>query len=170
MSVDLEPYRRLAELVHGPGFGTSEYLTLRSRLMRDLPAILAEVGAMEVSNELLRARCERQMEQLQRWTSLGVGLDMIVDERRRQVEEEGFDAEHDAAHRPGELLNAGISYAIRAELDGGRSTTPVMPPPARWPWRPEEWKPSDDPLQNLVRAAALIAAEIDRLLEGRIGG
>lgn len=32
-----------------------------------------------------------------------------------------------------------------------------------WPWDEEWWKPSEDPVRNLVKAGALIAAEIDRL-------
>jgi hypothetical protein len=32
-----------------------------------------------------------------------------------------------------------------------------------WPWDQKWWKPSDDPVKNLVKAGALIAAEIDRL-------
>ena len=32
-----------------------------------------------------------------------------------------------------------------------------------WPWAKKWWKPSDDPVRNLVKAGALIAAEIDRL-------
>ena len=33
-----------------------------------------------------------------------------------------------------------------------------------WPWDMKWWKPSDeDPIRNLVKAGALIAAEIDRL-------
>jgi len=32
-----------------------------------------------------------------------------------------------------------------------------------WPWEREAWKPSEDPIRNLVKAGALIAAEIDRL-------
>jgi hypothetical protein len=32
-----------------------------------------------------------------------------------------------------------------------------------WPWDMKWWKPSDDPIKNLVKAGALIAAEIDRL-------
>lgn len=35
--------------------------------------------------------------------------------------------------------------------------------PDRWPWAPEAWKPDPDPVRNLVKAGALIAAEIDRL-------
>lgn len=32
-----------------------------------------------------------------------------------------------------------------------------------WPWDAKWWKPSDDPIKNLVKSGALIAAEIDRL-------
>jgi hypothetical protein len=32
-----------------------------------------------------------------------------------------------------------------------------------WPWDQDWWKPSPDPIRNLVKAGALIAAEIDRL-------
>lgn len=32
-----------------------------------------------------------------------------------------------------------------------------------WPFNRKEWKPSSDPIRNLVKAGALIAAEIDRL-------
>lgn len=36
--------------------------------------------------------------------------------------------------------------------------------PDEWPWDPSWWKPSPDVVSNLVKAGALIAAEIDRLL------
>lgn len=163
MSIDLTPYRRLAELTAGPGFGQGEYLTLRSRLMRDLPALLDELDDA-------RARCERQMEQLQSWRGLSGAVELIAYERRRQVELKGYAAGHDARHGVGELLNAGISYAIRAELANDPHRIPALPPPARWPWAAVEWKPREDAVENMVRAAALIAAEIDRELEHRIGG
>lgn len=163
MSIDLTPYRRLAELTAGPGFGTAEYLTLRSRLMRDLPALLDELDDV-------RSRYERRLDQLLRWGSMTGAVEMIADERRRQVEQKGYAAGHDERHGPGELLNAGISYAIRAELANDPHRIPALPPPARWPWSPAEWKPRDDAVENMVRAAALIAAEIDRELEHRIGG
>lgn len=34
---------------------------------------------------------------------------------------------------------------------------------AAWPWDENWWKPSLDPIRNLVKAGALLAAEIDRL-------
>jgi hypothetical protein len=38
--------------------------------------------------------------------------------------------------------------------------------PSDWPWEKSWWKPSADPIRNLVKAGALIAAEIDRLRHG----
>lgn len=34
--------------------------------------------------------------------------------------------------------------------------------PIDWPWADSWWKPSTDPVRNLVKAGALVAAEIDR--------
>jgi hypothetical protein len=43
-----------------------------------------------------------------------------------------------------------------------------MPYPADlWPLDPNLWKPSDDPIRNLEKAAAMLAAEIDRLIRAR---
>lgn len=36
-------------------------------------------------------------------------------------------------------------------------------PPDDWPWEPEAWKPEPEAIDNLMKAGALIAAEIDRL-------
>jgi len=41
--------------------------------------------------------------------------------------------------------------------------------PNAWPWHPVQWKPSTDPERNLVKAGALIAAEIDRILRAQNG-
>lgn len=86
------------------------------------------------------------------------GAQRVVDERRRQVDEEGFDAEHDDGYLDDELLRAAACY-VQYELS---TDTPFV-----WPWADEWWKPSDDPVRNLTKAGALIAAEIDRLLRLR---
>ncbi len=46
-----------------------------------------------------------------------------------------------------------------------RSGNVKLPSGYQWPedWEAEVWKPSADPVHNLVKAGALIAAEIDRL-------
>lgn len=85
---------------------------------------------------------------------------MLAEERWRQIEVEGWTAGHDDDHYDGELARAAEAYLFRY-ADGANATLPGMWP-ARWHHR--HWKPSDDPIRNLVKAGALILAEIDRLL------
>ena len=84
------------------------------------------------------------------------GVELIAEERKRQIEVEKWDEEHDDKHSKGEIANAARCYAI----PGVKSwwTTGLD-----WPWNVSWWKPSDDPIRNLTKAGALIAAEIDRL-------
>lgn len=85
------------------------------------------------------------------------GVELIALERQRQVEREGYDAAHDDSHDGAELLQAAVWYLDNGcEYDFGLR----LPP---WPWEPSSWKPSDDRIRQLVKAGALIAAEIDRL-------
>ena len=91
------------------------------------------------------------------------GADLIAAERKRQVEAEGWTPEHDDEHNTGEMVDAAICYADMALRQVSWSKPPLHKMLARWPWDPEWWKPSDDPLRNLVKAGALIAAEIDRV-------
>ncbi len=86
---------------------------------------------------------------------LSASLLAIAAERRRQQEVEGYDGAHDARHSPAELAAAGAAYAIDAGVPG-------RPPAACWPWDESYWKPRDL-RRDLVRAAALIVAALDRL-------
>jgi len=83
------------------------------------------------------------------------GVELIATERTRQIEREGWTPEHDAEHVDGELVSAAISYAIHPSRNS---------PPITWPWDDEWWKPSPSRVRDLVKAGALIAAEIDRLI------
>ena len=87
------------------------------------------------------------------------GIELIADERRRQVEEEGWTEDHDRAQRFQHLALAGACYANLASKEH-----PEKEPlePTQWPWSYMWWKPKSH-LRNLVRAGALIAAAIDRL-------
>ena len=98
-----------------------------------------------------------------------VGAQLIADERRRQIEGEGWTSEHDDAHLSAELTNAACAYAETAALQVYRDEEKpaIELAPDCWPWHTEWWKPSDDPVRNLVKAGALIAAEIDRILRLR---
>lgn len=86
------------------------------------------------------------------------GAELIAAERRRQVEAEGWTPEHDAEHTEGDLIEAAIAYAVEA------APTPLAPEGWPWPWHADYWKPTADPARNLIKAGALIAAELDRLL------
>lgn len=94
---------------------------------------------------------------------LGPGVRAIADERQRQVDAEGYNAENDADYKAGELANAALAYVEVAAMDlaaGGRSHIAMRAPPACWPWHRLWWKPRDA-RRDLVRAGALIAAQLD---------
>ncbi|WP_412027885.1 hypothetical protein [Deinococcus yunweiensis] len=81
----------------------------------------------------------------------------VLQERYRQLHEEDWTPEHDDGHRRGELARAAAAYALSATGQYEGSGVPVA-----WPWRGSFWKPST-PRRDLVKAAALILAEIERL-------
>lgn len=90
---------------------------------------------------------------------------MIARERARQTSVEGWTPAHDDKHRGNELTLAAISYAeVVASPDEQAETLDQSAPTGDWPWADKWRKPSADPVRNLVKAGALIAAEIDRLL------
>ena len=89
----------------------------------------------------------------------GHGVELIAAERKRQIEEEGWTAEHDDhMHGMGALATAGACYAA---FTAGRVSKEV---PGIWPWDRKWWKPDLNQLRNLAKAGALIAAEMDRLM------
>lgn len=91
---------------------------------------------------------------------LSTGISNITWERYRQISKEGWTHEHDEIHTRGELIDAALSY-LRAAINPGHSA--LQNAPREWPWAKEWWKPSNDPIRDLTKAGALIAAEIDRL-------
>jgi hypothetical protein len=132
-------------------------------LPEDVPDILAYVQAGHRMAHVDHATVRRCLATCHCADPAPTGAQLIAAERERQVQLEGFTAEHDNAHDPGELIAAAAAYAL----------LPIAPREFvcnLWPWRQSEFKPSDDdPLRNLVRAGALIAAEIDRLLRAGQG-
>lgn len=79
------------------------------------------------------------------------GMELIEAERRRQIEQEGFDAAHDAQEQL--VLKVAASGYYHAE-------GPSAPRPADWPWDDVWWKPRDR-VRNLTRAGALYLAAAD---------
>lgn len=110
------------------------------------------------------------------------GAELIVAERRRQIEVEGWTAEHDDEHAADELVWAAICYAapddvfVAENLDAEPGSVDVRlrdPWPSSWDrkWdkrgrfsRLDSYKnPFGGRIRALTIAGALIAAEIDRL-------
>lgn len=91
------------------------------------------------------------------------GAQMIARERTRQRREEKWSAKHDNGHTKGELAAAAACYALPPSIREQK----IMRYSLRlilWPWSEGWWKPkADDRIRELVKAGALIAAEIDRL-------
>lgn len=83
----------------------------------------------------------------------------IAAERERQIEVEGRTTEADDGYRNGELAAAASAYAFSAAT---RTRYLAVDPLGFWPWSPEWFKPKDL-RSDLVRAGALIVAEIERL-------
>ena len=92
-------------------------------------------------------------------------IDEIAAERRRQIEKEGWTVEHDNEHGNGELARAAAAYADHASrfqyaASVGMTYATRAPNPL-WPW--SGWWNPKDPRRDLIRAGALIVAEIERL-------
>lgn len=81
-----------------------------------------------------------------------VGASDVINERNRQVEI-GFDAENDDAYKGDTMIDIAVCYA-RGSINQ-----------SYWPFGEPAFK-DKGPRQNLVRAAALLIAEIDRLDRG----
>lgn len=85
----------------------------------------------------------------------------VLAERKRQVLVEGWSEEHDDRHRLGEMAGAAACYALfRSQVGPDIMDADVLS--TCWPWSDEWWKPKDV-RRDLVRAAALLIAEIERL-------
>lgn len=85
----------------------------------------------------------------------------VLTERRRQVEAEGWTPEHDDEHGHGQMARAAACYALSGSCPPGDVTAAMLVDLA-WPWPAPWWKPTTS-RRDLVKAAALILAEIERL-------
>lgn len=84
------------------------------------------------------------------------GIRRITKERNRQIEEEGYNEEHDSYLSVDSFIACAISYAM-CELHKQEAEK-------WWTWDRNYFKPKDR-LRNLERAGALIAAAIDKIVK-----
>lgn len=94
-------------------------------------------------------------------------IDEISAERQRQIDVEGHSRADDDEHAIGGQLAAGAAaYCEHAWLflhsAADELKYRIAPPSPRWPWSRYAFKPKD-PRRDLIRAAALIVAEVERL-------
>jgi len=98
------------------------------------------------------------------WPMTKAARDVLA-ERKRQINGERYTPEHDMAeHCNGELARAASCYALQAVGLGDRRSAEPRGWPSGWVWKPKS------PREDLVRAAALLLAELerlDRLYEGK---
>lgn len=92
------------------------------------------------------------------------GIELIKEERQRQIEVEGWTAAHDSKHDMGQLAYAAVTYAlpdftISFQFKGVKIG---IDPMFHWPFE-KQWLKRGTRKQDLIKAGALIAAEIDRL-------
>lgn len=91
---------------------------------------------------------------------ISYGAIYIARERERQIFQEKFTTEHDSNHTRGELALAASAYARPQSERYFIAGTPVG-----WPFEDSMWKPTpDNRIRECVKAGALLAAEIDRLI------
>lgn len=83
------------------------------------------------------------------------GLEQIADERLKQINKWGHSGSHDVSHNHKELIKAAQAYLSACIFDTfvGRNI---------WPWEKESFH-DEGYVENLKKAGALIAAELDRL-------
>lgn len=101
-------------------------------------------------------------------TPEGFVFNDVFAERKRQIDKEHYSHEHDDEYDQNELIRAASSYLSHVIGRGWvfKETCPETyqdeEAPDLWPWDLDFWKPKN-PRRDLVRAAALIIAEIEKI-------
>ena len=87
-----------------------------------------------------------------------------IDRERITHSIRGYTPEHDDTHVNGELIAAAICYAVAGAGDAAAILDPTSDLALYlWPFELESFDPSENEKENLIKAGALIAAEIDRV-------
>ncbi|MGP1998086.1 ead/Ea22-like family protein [Citrobacter freundii] len=127
------------------------------QLQRDKDSL--EAVAIAMRDDMWNARekleaAEKRIAELEARAFNPAILDVIA-ERQRQQSVEGWTPEHDDQYGKSQLLWASSCYLLN-------TIQPFNRIPMDWPWDSSWWKPTNS-RRDLVKAGALILAEIERI-------
>lgn len=99
--------------------------------------------------------------------NLSAMSDLVLFERAKQVAK-GYDAKQDDLYTLGQLITGAICFAETAHIQ----VTSAKPVPEcfkhkDWPWHASTFHPEQDVVGNLVKAAAMLIAEAERISRER---
>lgn len=92
------------------------------------------------------------------------GIELMAEERERQIWQKGYTLEQDDGYHDGELLRGALSYVEASHWHGEPDFKRYDLDDDPWPWD-SGFNPGEpvDAILCLTKAGAMIAAEIDRL-------
>ncbi len=117
--------------------------------------VLVILGAMKATGNMPATDAFLAEVRAQGVKSLSNAVQSVIAERQRHQSAEGWTPEHDDQYSKSQLLWASSCYVLNA-------IHPFNRIPFDWPWTPEWWKPTN-PRRDMVKAGALILAEIERI-------
>lgn len=104
------------------------------------------------------------MKDIKDWGAIDKTLQMVFQERLRQMVQEGYSLEHDDGHTEGQMALLAAAYVLSSRSE--HMTVPLnytleaLEFYENW----AAWFKPKDPIRDLVRAGALILAELERRL------
>ncbi|HHX3674007.1 hypothetical protein [Klebsiella oxytoca] len=177
MTTDITELAQLRAELSNPAVGSKDHLRkIALSLVEALEKAQRRIAELEeaeqklcAANVTLDARAElaeRRLAEMESRTVTAAAADVLA-ERQRQVTAEGWSPKHDDQYKNTELAFAASCYAFHAaaaswDLEDDGIPYDSHPVPKQWPWDPSWWKPTDA-RRDLVKAGALILAEIDRI-------
>ena len=94
-------------------------------------------------------------------------ITLVMFERCKQVIK-GYDAKHDDMHTLGQLTMGAVCFAQTAFTQiNSAKPLPKCFRHKDWPWEPSSFHAEEDPVGNLVKAAAMLIAEAGRIERSR---
>ncbi|HBT6279263.1 hypothetical protein LGR97_17765 [Klebsiella quasipneumoniae subsp. similipneumoniae] len=159
-------YNLMWNLWKAAGAELVEALEKAQQRIAELEEAEQKLCAANVTLDARAELAERRLAEMESRTVTAAAADVLA-ERQRQVTAEGWSPKHDDQYKNTELAFAASCYAFHAaaaswDLEDNGIPYDSHPVPKQWPWDPSWWRPTDA-RRDLVKAGALILAEIERI-------